>query len=516
MSIKTVLDRTIRGIRDTIPSGFILGRTASDDGPVQLIPLRELARQLKNGSLGDLGGGGSVSPANPTATATDTAVNGTATTYMRSDAAPAVRVATNTLYGLVKMDSAFLDTAVGNVAGGIACRGASVWGQLPTGSAGQILQSNGTGLNPSWVGSSAVTSTIDTTIDDMLFGDGSDGDLTISSGTTLLTRDMCYNNVTISGTASIDVRGWRLQIRGILDLTNAPAKAIKFDSSSGIDGRNASSLAAGSGGSLALANSIGGSAGDAGGAGGSGGTTTGSQAASVANVLSSSAFAGNVAGSGGKGGNGTSGNGGASRASTFTLNTSIRASINRLAFDVSHYQTHSLLFYVGGVGAPGGSGGGGDSGTGGHAGGGGAGGGVLNIFARTIARAGTTAAGAIAAKGGDGGTGFTPTAGNRGGGGGGGGGGGLVYLVYRFLTGSTATNAVSAAGGAGGAAGNGFGTGTGGDGGAPGGGGRIWSYNLSTSTLTSMTYESSPPSGNAGSGITGGAAKAATVWAISL
>lgn len=50
------------------------------------------------------GGGGGGIPANPTATAGPSAINGVATTYMRSDAAPAVQTATTSQLGLVKPD----------------------------------------------------------------------------------------------------------------------------------------------------------------------------------------------------------------------------------------------------------------------------------------------------------------------------------------------------------------------------------------------------------------------------
>lgn len=53
------------------------------------------------------------SPANPTATASDTAVNGTATTYMRSDAAPAVQKGTSAQFGLVKVDGTSITSASG-------------------------------------------------------------------------------------------------------------------------------------------------------------------------------------------------------------------------------------------------------------------------------------------------------------------------------------------------------------------------------------------------------------------
>lgn len=45
-----------------------------------------------------------ISAANPTATASNVAVNGTATTFMRSDASPAIQLASSALFGLVKAD----------------------------------------------------------------------------------------------------------------------------------------------------------------------------------------------------------------------------------------------------------------------------------------------------------------------------------------------------------------------------------------------------------------------------
>jgi len=51
--------------------------------------------------------------ANPTATAKDTAVNGTATTFMRSDAAPAVQKASSSLFGIVKVDGTTITASSG-------------------------------------------------------------------------------------------------------------------------------------------------------------------------------------------------------------------------------------------------------------------------------------------------------------------------------------------------------------------------------------------------------------------
>jgi hypothetical protein len=67
---------------------------------------------ISGGVISSSGGGGT--PANPTATASDTAVNGSATTYMRSDAAPAVQKASSSQFGLVKVDGTSI-TASGGV-----------------------------------------------------------------------------------------------------------------------------------------------------------------------------------------------------------------------------------------------------------------------------------------------------------------------------------------------------------------------------------------------------------------
>lgn len=54
-----------------------------------------------------------ISAANPTATASDTAVNGTATTYMRSDAAPAIQKGSASQFGLFKVDGVTVNETLG-------------------------------------------------------------------------------------------------------------------------------------------------------------------------------------------------------------------------------------------------------------------------------------------------------------------------------------------------------------------------------------------------------------------
>lgn len=67
-----------------------------------------------NGStVGPYSAGTSLSPANPTATAGPAAVNGSASTYMRSDAAPAVQKGTNAQFGIVEGDGSSITCTAG-------------------------------------------------------------------------------------------------------------------------------------------------------------------------------------------------------------------------------------------------------------------------------------------------------------------------------------------------------------------------------------------------------------------
>lgn len=58
-------------------------------------------------------GAGSLTAANPTGTGSDTATNGVATTYMRSDATFAIQKATSLIFGLAKADGTTITSAAG-------------------------------------------------------------------------------------------------------------------------------------------------------------------------------------------------------------------------------------------------------------------------------------------------------------------------------------------------------------------------------------------------------------------
>lgn len=304
------------------------------------------------------------------------------------------------------------------------------------------------------------------------FGDGSDGSVTISSGTTTLTRDMFYNNLTMSGTGTLVTNGYKVFIKGILDLQNAQAGAIQWNGNNGASGSGSTAGAAPSAQAGATVGNI-----MVGGTGSSGTTGTGT------NGTAGTVSTGN-GGLGGAGGRGGIGDAGASSAAT---NQRSPTNINFVRIFKTDFLYGATLVGAGAGGSEGSAGSGdGSSNSGGGSGSGGNGGGTVAIFANIIVKGSSTPAGTIQAKGGNGGNGGNSSAGNTGGGGGaGGGGGGWIYFCYNFKFGPDITNFFDASGGLGGIAGNGFGTGSGGTGGDSGTGGRILALNIPNNTSKS-------------------------------
>lgn len=347
------------------------------------------------------------------------------------------------------------------------------------------------------------------------WGDGSDGALTSASGTTTLTRDMFYTNVTLSGTAVLDCAGFRVFINGTLDISAAQAGAITRKGGNG--GAGAATTTGGTAGTACTNNNANGTTVLGGGvasAGGAGGTAAGVQAAAGSVVTFG---IGGDSGAGGVGGTGSGGAGGALRAGTVIGQRQVcRRAIMAATFGTSS-GTGSAITHFAGAPAPGGSGGGGDGTAGGGGGGGGASGGGIEIYARTLVHGGSTPAACITAVGGNGGNGGTPGAGNRGGGGGGAGaGGGFIHLVVGFLSGAGSSNALDASGGTGGTGGNGTGTGTGGHGGDGGNAGHVGLYVVSTGAVSTAGNNTAGTAGSAASGTTGGAGGAGSPARVSL
>jgi hypothetical protein len=289
------------------------------------------------------------------------------------------------------------------------------------------------------------------------FGDGSDGDVVISSGTTTLVRDMYYNNLKISGSGKLIPAGYKIFVKNLLDLSEAQASAIDGN---GTNGNNASGATAGAVPAAPVAGSV--NRGGQATAGTTGTTAAGTQAGTSAAVTGN----GGASGAGGAGGAGTNA-GGASRTATTPTGMYLR-----------HHETkfwRGATVLGGGAGGPGGSAGGGSGTTvAGGGGSGGNGGDFIAIYARYLKRSETCPQGVISVNGGNGGNGGNGSSGNTGGGGGAaGGGGGYIYMVYEGLVGTKARKFLRANGGVGGYGGNGTGTGASGTNGTGGNSGRI-------------------------------------------
>jgi len=338
-----------------------------------------------------------------------------------------------------------------------------------------------------------------------VFGDGGSGNATIT-GSISLTNDAYYNDLTVSGVGSIFLNGFRLFVKGTLDISNAGALAIHNNGFAGDDavsvgaGTNTASGTVGRGGygvttSGWHSGGTGSNVAYRGGNGGAGASAnTNNAAAGLQSPASTQAVAGGFGGSGGKGGNSAVGSGALGGAGQTTSASPSVIYVRTFVNDLGRIQTiRQSTAAITTVTTPaagayhGGGGGGAASSTASLAGGGGAGGGGGGntiVYARQIVVGAGTNAEAIASRGGRGGNvTYTPAANVAGAGGAGGGGGGYIYLVYGTITGGSYTFA-SANGGVGGNGGNGSGTGLGGQGGSGGSGGRITAISLGANTIT--------------------------------
>jgi hypothetical protein len=253
-----------------------------------------------------------------------------------------------------------------------------------------------------------------------IFGDGSDGDVTVTAATTL-TRDMFYNNLTVAGGVTLKSNGFRIFVRNTLTLgTNAVIDNSGRDGDSGGSGAPGGTMGGGGSGGTGVAGS---------GYGGGGGGSI----LIVARDISWGAGS-KIAARGGRGGHGGEGT----------------------AF-VNGNPGVSLPYGMGGAGGAGG----GTPESGGGAGG------TTNPSLRSSVRSPIVAtvwfSGALLGGGAGGGSGGS-SAYLRSGGGGGGGGGAIVVLYSSF----SGTPALDVSGGAGGPPGGSRGGGSSGSPGASG------------------------------------------------
>ena len=279
------------------------------------------------------------------------------------------------------------------------------------------------------------------------WGDGSDGNVTIPSGTTTLTRDMYYSNLTVQSGGILITAGYRIFVLNTLTVNSG---GLIHNNGSAASGQTAG--AGGLGGNL-IAGATGGTG------GGGGGAQTGNSLGNPGSQPTTPSVVtkpvGNTTGvAGGAGGSGGTNNyGGGSGASGGLAGAASGTAIN---FPRSLFTAFALLdgstqlgASVANGGGGGGGGGGGNSGGAGGAGGGtGGNGGFVWIAAFSIVNNGT-----IQSIGGAGGTGGNGAS-NKGGGGGGGtgGNGGVIVCIYSSFSGNALSVAAGAAGTAGTAA----------------------------------------------------------------
>lgn len=289
------------------------------------------------------------------------------------------------------------------------------------------------------------------------FGDGSDGSLSISSGTTTLSSDKQYTAVSVTVTAILETAGYRIYCQGTVTVNATTGACIR---NNGGNGGNASGSTAGTAGTIAPGVNVpAGVAGQVGATGRTGASASGTNGTAGTNITLGIGVVGTAGGAGGmaNAGSNTGGTGGATGSFTAS-NNKIATIADSILIDTT---SGTFTFVKGSSGAGSGASGGHFNGTNSGAGGGsGASGDCVFITAKTIA---LTATGAIQAKGGDGGAGSNGSndGANGGGGGGAGGAGGQVILIYHFKTGA---GTIVVTGGAAGAKGLASTTGSNGDG----------------------------------------------------
>lgn len=343
-----------------------------------------------------------------------------------------------------------------------------------------------------------------------IFGDGSDGDVDINSGTfssgpitsNVLTRDAYFDDLTLSG-GNLDIAGYRLFVKGTLTMNSS--YKIERDGNAGTsggNGANATSGGAGAGGSAGSAGAAlgagsiqGAVAGKIGIAGGAGAADdgTGSNGASggagndSAKSIGSAGVAGAAGGAGGDSSTsgGSAGGAGSAGSQTGTVyNRPYNVTSVYLLYDV--LPSADYLRSSSGSGGSGSGGGGScsssggsvaNAGGGGGSGGSGSPGGIVVVFARKIVNNGTISAnGGSGGNGGDGGDGYASqensdlcgAGGGGGAAGGSGGSGGVVLVIYNSKTGSGTITATAGVAGTAGTGGTGVSLGKVGDNGANG------------------------------------------------
>lgn len=172
------LPNRVRGIRQPIPSGYVLGNNSGGQGnrPPNLIKIADLSRATaSSGAAIATGGvaslptvadknivsnlsGGTLAPVGHTLTAIlDNIVGNTSGDMLRRDGSAWTRLAIGSSNQVLTATgptwtglSALLDAVFSNTQGSVLYRGASAWAALGPGTSGQFLKTQGAAANPAW------------------------------------------------------------------------------------------------------------------------------------------------------------------------------------------------------------------------------------------------------------------------------------------------------------------------------------------------------------------------------
>ena len=104
------------------------------------------------------------------------------------------------------------------------------------------------GTLPGWVEGDTYTDLI---LGNIIYGDGSAGDVTITGGTTTLVADTYYDNLTVDGTGILDTDGYRVFVRGTLTVETGGIirnNGLSSTTGTGAAGADASTLGDGTAG----------------------------------------------------------------------------------------------------------------------------------------------------------------------------------------------------------------------------------------------------------------------------
>ena len=327
------------------------------------------------------------------------------------------------------------------------------------------------------------------------FGDGGDGNVTVSSGTTTVTRTMYYSNLTISGTGQIAHANNAIFAANTFTCSTSGTPAIKHTFLTAANGGNGAAVTtAGTAGSATAVGEF--AANTAGNAGTASSATTGTAVAVVA-ALAQAAGGSNASTASGSGGAGAGGAGGAGR-------TPNGVTLPMVFHRPTHDFRRGVTLVPGGAAGAGGGGGGGNGTTAGAGGGGSGAAGSMGFLAARIIDVSSGSGVVFSVEPATSGAGGLTSTTNAGGGGGAqGSSGGWLTVIYETVVGSR-SNAFVADGADGGAGGNGNGTGIGGSGGGGGTAGTIKVFDIGRETVTTATQSVAPTAGGAASGTTGG------------